>query len=225
MGQVGSNQLTEKRTWVIIANGKSNVNYHWCQFRPTRWTEHRCQWGEGKNAANKCRGRDRTRKASLMWCLTEARVITDMTGWKISGVQNIQSPSNTPLMTYVDRNTQTVYYRNRNEFYLSQTEVYNPEDSLSDNTEGLLPRSMVFSTVLCLFGTKNIKQVMGTFLQVFEKKLISTYTVSQHGLGSWEGSLIIKGGLALASQEGRHLSLFLTWTFFTSGQYAPFFND
>ena len=41
------------------------------------------------------------------------------------------------------------------------------EDSLSDNSEELLWRSMVFSTVLDLVRTQNIKQVRCTFFQVF----------------------------------------------------------
>ena len=36
----------------------------------------------------------------------------------------------------------------------------------------------------------------------------STHTVSHPGLGTWEGSLIIKGVPALAPQEGRHLIYF-----------------
>ena len=42
---------------------------------------------------------------------------------------------------------------------MSQIEDYSPEDSLSDNSEELLQRSTVFSTVLYLIRTKNIKQV------------------------------------------------------------------
>ena len=44
------------------------------------------------------------------------------------------------------------------EFYLRQTEDKSLEDNLSDNSEELLQRSMVFSTVLYLVRTKNIKQ-------------------------------------------------------------------
>ena len=31
------------------------------------------------------------------------------------------------------------------------------------------------------------------------------YTANQYGLGTWEGTFIIEGVPALASQEGRHL--------------------
>ena len=60
-------------------------------------------------------------------------------------------------------------YTNRGEFYSSQTEDYCPGDSLSDSSEELLQRSMVFSTVLCLVRTKNIKHDRGTFLQDYKK--------------------------------------------------------
>ena len=103
-----------------------------------------------------------------------------------------------------------------------------PEAHFPDDSEKLLLRSKVFSTVLYLVRTKNIKQVRVTFIQGFKKKKEqpSMYTASQHGLGTWEGSLIIKGGPTLISQEGRHLIfLFLTWTFFTSGQCALFLNN
>ena len=44
------------------------------------------------------------------------------------------------------------------------------------------------------------------FFKVLEKKEQSSkYTANQHGLGTWEGCLIIKGEQALASQEERHL--------------------
>ena len=45
-----------------------------------------------------------------------------------------------------------------------------PGDNLSDNSEELLWRSMVFSTVLYLVRTKNVKQIRDTFLQGFKKK-------------------------------------------------------
>ena len=83
---------------------------------------------------------------------------------------------------------------------------YNPEDSLSDNSKELLQRNMVFSRVLFLVTTKTIKQVRYTFLQYLSKQTkFSTCTVSQYGLGAWEGSLIVKGVPALASQEERDL--------------------
>ena len=39
------------------------------------------------------------------------------------------------------------------------------------------------------------------------------YTVSQHGLGTWEGSLIIKEVPALASQEEGHSLLLVNVPF------------
>lgn len=53
---------------------------------------------------------------------------------------------------------------------MSQTEDYILEDSLFDNSEKLLQRILVFSTVLYLVRTKNIKQIRDTFLQGFKKK-------------------------------------------------------
>ena len=44
-----------------------------------------------------------------------------------------------------------------------------PGASLSNSPEELFQRSMIFSTVLCLVGTKNIKHDRGTFLQGFKK--------------------------------------------------------
>ena len=41
-----------------------------------------------------------------------------------------------------------------------------------------------------------------------QKIQISTYTVSQYGIGAWEWSLIIEGVVALMSQKGKHLSLY-----------------
>ena len=53
----------------------------------------------------------------------------------------------------------------------------------------------------------------------------SAHTVSQDGLGAWEGGLITKGAPAWASPGRKCLSLSVTRTFFTSGQYALFSND
>ena len=65
-----------------------------------------------------------------------------------------------------ENNPQTIYNRNSKEFYLSQTEDSSQEDRFSDNSEKLLCRSVVFSTVLGLVRTKNIKCIRHTFLQV-----------------------------------------------------------
>ena len=59
---------------------------------------------------------------------------------------------------------------------MNQTEDYSPRDSLSDNPEELLWRSMVFSTVLYLVRTKNIRQVRDTFLKGLKKKTRSACT-------------------------------------------------
>ena len=53
---------------------------------------------------------------------------------------------------------------------MSQTEDYSPEASFLDYSEKLPRRSMVFSTVLYLVRTKNIKQGRDTFLQGFRNK-------------------------------------------------------
>lgn len=65
-----------------------------------------------------------------------------------------------------ENNPQTIYNKNSKEFYLSQTEDNSQEDRFSDNSEKLLCRSMVFSTVLGLVRTKTIKCIRDTFLQV-----------------------------------------------------------
>ena len=57
----------------------------------------------------------------------------------------------------------------KKEVYLSQTEDYSPEASFPDYSEKLLQRSMVFSIVLCVVRTNNIKQVKDIFLQGFKK--------------------------------------------------------
>ena len=87
---------------------------------------------------------------------------------------------------------------------MSQTVDYNPEDSLSDNSKELLQRSMVFSTVLFLVTTKTTKQVRYTFLQDLNKQKISTCTVSQYGLDTWEGNLFIEEVPTLVSWEGKY---------------------
>ena len=51
------------------------------------------------------------------------------------------------------------------------------------------------------------------------------YTASRYDLGAWEGSLIIKGGPALASQEGRHLIFILNMDILDFGHCALFFNN
>ena len=108
---------------------------------------------------------------------------------------------------------------------MSQTEDYSAEAGFPDDSEKLLWRSRVFNTVSCLVRTKNIKEVRETFLQGF-KKMIDQHVHSESawawrlGRGSYQRSYQNwcprKGGIS---------SLFLTWTFFTSGQCALFFNN
>ena len=71
---------------------------------------------------------------------------------------------------------------------MSQTEAWK---KASHNFEELIWKSTVFSTVLYLVTTKNIKQIRDTFLQGF-KTQVSMSTVSQYGLGTWERNLIKK---------------------------------
>ena len=93
--------------------------------------------------------------------------------------------------------------KKRKEFYLSQTE---------DQSGSLIPRRLWetapeqhgFQDSFVPCQNKDIKQVRDTF-QRKKKHICQHYTVSQHDLGTWEGSLIIKGGQALASQEERNL--------------------
>lgn len=72
----------------------------------------------------------------------------------------------------------------------------------------MLQSSVGFGTVLYLVRTKNMQRVRDTFLQGLKKqnktknKQISTYTGSQYGLSTRDGSLIIEGSPALVSQEG-----------------------
>ena len=83
-----------------------------------------------------------------------------------------------------------------------------PEAHFPDDSEKLLLRSKVFSTVLYLVRTKNVnKSGIHSFKVSKKKNWIKMHTESQYSLGTWEGSLIIKRVPALTSQEGRHLSL------------------
>ena len=119
---------------------------------------------------------------------------------------------------YVHENNQkTINNEKREEFSLSQTEQTNLEAHLPDDSEKLVQRSRVFSTVLYLVRTKNIKRARVAFLQSLKKKKeeqTSLCTMSQHGLGTWEGSLIIKEGPAGASQGGGHLIFIFNLDFF-----------
>ena len=92
-------------------------------------------------------------------------------------------------------------------FYVIQTEGHSLEASFPDYSEKLLGRSTVFSTVLYLVRTKNIKQ--GYISSKFQKKNKKTWTARTQWVGMalapGKGVLIIKGGPELASQEGRYL--------------------
>ena len=61
---------------------------------------------------------------------------------------------------------------------------------------------MILAIVLYFVRTKNIKQVRDMFVQGLNTNQPGA---GQYGLGSWEGSLIIKAGRVLMSQERRHL--------------------
>ena len=107
---------------------------------------------------------------------------------------------------------------------MSQTEDYSLGTIFPDDSEKLLYRSMVSNTVLYLVRTKNIKQVRDT-VQGNTHTQINMYTTSQHGFGTWEGSLNIKGKPALASQEERHLIFIFNMDIFTFGQWVLFSNN
>ena len=119
---------------------------------------------------------------------------------------------------YVHENNQkTINNEKREEFSLSQTEQTNLEAHFPDDSEKLVQRSWVSSTVLYLVRTKNIKRARVAFLQSLKKKKeeqTSLCTMSQHGLGTWAGSLIIKEGPAGASQGGGHLIFIFNLDFF-----------
>lgn len=93
---------------------------------------------------------------------------------------------------------------------MNQTEDQSLEDSgVSDNSEVMLRRNMVFSTALycqnpeCQKKKKNRERFLQDFKKKKKKKTqISTYTASQYNLGTKEGNLTIKGVPALASRKG-----------------------
>ena len=89
---------------------------------------------------------------------------------------------------------------------MAQIEDYSWGDSLSNSSEELLWRSMVFSTFTSC-QNKEHQTSQGYVLSRFQKQTDqhSTYTASQYVLGNWEGCLIMEGIPALPSQERRHL--------------------
>ena len=102
--------------------------------------------------------------------MTEAKAITaaEAPGRKISAYRALRpwvTPSDDSGRQKYVHSVPWAWQRIR-----SQTEDYNPEGSLSDDAEGPLPGSVIFSPVLCLLRTKNIKQVRGTFLERFRGK-------------------------------------------------------
>ena len=89
---------------------------------------------------------------------------------------------------------------------MNQTEDQSLEDNgVSDNSEVMLWRNMVFSPALYCQNQecqKKKKKKQGEIPSRFQKKQISTYTASQYNLGTKEGNLTIKGVPALASRKG-----------------------
>ena len=79
-----------------------------------------------------------------------------------------------------------------------------PEAYFPDDSEKLFRRCRIFSTVLYLVRTKNIKQVRDTFPQGFKKKN-SPASTQQVSVALAPGKGVIEGGPALVSQEERHL--------------------
>ena len=67
---------------------------------------------------------------------------------------------------------------------------HSPGDSLSGHSEDLLWGSLVFSTILYLVRSKNIKQVKDVLFQV---KKTDQQTASPSVHGTWGGNLIIEG--------------------------------
>ena len=76
---------------------------------------------------------------------------------------------------------------------MSQTEKFSLGDSPSDNSEELLQRSMVFSTVLHYYvRIKNIKEVRNILLQGYRKKQIRGFP----------GGSVVKNPTASAGDTG-----------------------
>ena len=90
---------------------------------------------------------------------------------------------------------------------MSQTEDYNPGDSLPDHSEKLLQRLMVFSSfTYCQNKTLNKSGIC--FFKFSKQMDRHAYMMLwQYGLATWEGS-ICDGVPALASQEGRQHMLY-----------------
>ena len=95
---------------------------------------------------------------------------------------------------------------------------------ISQITEQLLQRSMVFSTVLYLVRTKNIKQVRDTFLQSFKKK--ADQYIHSESLWPWHlgRESHHRRSTSTGIPKGRHL-IFIFNMDIISGQCTLFFNN
>ena len=108
-------------------------------------------------------------------------------------------PAGGPLSKVVNRRSTTGIGKSSIRAKLRAT----ARDMASQVSQDPLQRSRL-SAALSHQNEKALKSGTHPF-KVSETEQISACTVSQHGLGTWEGSLITKGGLALGSQDGRHL--------------------
>lgn len=97
--------------------------------------------------------------------------------------------------------------KKRKEFYLSQTEwpVWKPDSQTT--SEKLLQSSMVSRTVLYHVRTKTLNK-SGIHFKEKETHMSALYSESAD-LGTWEGSLIIKGGY-IGIPRREEFNLFLT---------------
>ena len=103
---------------------------------------------------------------------------------------------------------------------MSQTEDCGLEDSLSNNSEELLWRSLVFSSFMSCQNKEYQASQQYTPSRFKKKKKISTYIASQYGLDTWEGSLIVKRVPAFVSQERTRLIFIFNVDILNFGQCA-----
>ena len=88
---------------------------------------------------------------------------------------------------------QSTEYNRSNKFYLSQSEDFSLGNSPSDNSEELLQRSMVCSTVLHYYvRIKNIKEIGNILLQGYRKNQIRGFP----------GGSVVKNPTASAGDTG-----------------------
>ena len=84
--------------------------------------------------------------------------------WECSAQVSLQK-KNLPL-SWIDRNNQqTIYNRNKKEFYLNHTEDIAQETASQITLKNYSGETCFFNTVVYLVRTKNIKGVSGTFLK------------------------------------------------------------